>query len=137
MESDIHKTYDKVSRIEKEECEDLTKGRVHIFEKIDGANASIWMNTEGDLCASSRNKQVLCGDKVLDTFRGFVDHVLNKPTYRALLETRPTWRIFGEWLVKHTINYPEHRNRFYVFDVYDFATDTYLPYEEYAWILEA
>jgi len=47
------------------------------------------------------------------------------------------WRLYGEWLVKHTVNYdPKYMNTFWVFDVYDDVAHRYLEYKDYQPVLE-
>lgn len=133
-----HKKYKKVYRIEKDECQGILDGRVFVFEKLDGANASVWLDSEGRLCVGSRNLLVSCGDEVFDTFRGLVEYARANEPINALLVEHPSWRLYGEWLVKHTINYaPEHQNKLYIFDVYDHDKGRYLTYDEYSPTLEA
>lgn len=134
---DEHRRYEKVHRLEKDECEGLLSGEVYIFEKLDGANASVWLDSDSRLCIGSRNNVVARGDAIRDEFRGLVPCVQSNVPICNLLTAHPNLRLFGEWLVKHTINYPkEHMNKFYVFDVYDEYTDSYLPFQDYSHYLE-
>lgn len=101
---------------------------ITITEKVDGANASVRYDAETDsLIGFSRNRQV----NQQESLRGFYDYVqtLDKESFRTIIGTR--YIIFGEWLVKHTVNYPDSAYRkFYVFDVWDTETEQYLPHEE-------
>ena len=123
--------YDKISRLDKEETEGIFNGEVHIFERLDGANAQIWIK-EGKLCAGSRSRVVLDKEEILDEFRGFSRYVLNHKGIREYLERHPAHTLYGEWLVKHTINYPKDAmNNFYVFDVLDKDAGRFLSYGNY------
>lgn len=99
---------------------------ITITEKIDGANASIIVNEDGTLTACSRRNE-LNQDNTLQGFYNFVQ-TLDVSIVSAALTTR--YILFGEWLVKHTIRYPEDKmKQFYVFDVYDTETEQYMPWE--------
>lgn len=100
--------------------------RITITEKIDGANASIVVNEDGTLIACSRRNEL----NQNNTLQGFYDFVqtLDASIVSAVLTSR--YILFGEWLVKHTIRYPEDRmKQFYVFDVYDTETEQYMPWD--------
>lgn len=100
--------------------------RITITEKIDGANASIVVNEDGTLTACSRRNEL----NQNNTLQGFYDFVqtLDASIVSAALTSR--YILFGEWLVKHTIRYPEDKmKQFYVFDVYDTETEQYMPWD--------
>lgn len=99
---------------------------ITITEKIDGANASIVVNDDGTLTACSRRNEL----NQNNTLQGFYDFVqtLDASIVSAALTSR--YILFGEWLVKHTIRYPEDKmKQFYVFDVYDTETEQYMPWD--------
>lgn len=99
---------------------------ITITEKIDGANASIVVNKDGTLTACSRRNEL----NQNNTLQGFYDFVqtLDASIVSAALTSR--YILFGEWLVKHTIRYPEDKmKQFYVFDVYDTETEQYMPWD--------
>ena len=50
----------------------------------------------------------------------------------------PTWRLYGEFLVPHSLKTYEDDawRKFYIFDVFDDTTETFIPYEEYQPVLE-
>lgn len=99
---------------------------ITITEKIDGANASIVVNEDGTLTACSRRNEL----NQSNTLQGFYDFVqtLDASIVSAALTSR--YILFGEWLVKHTIRYPEDKmKQFYVFDVYDTETEQYMPWD--------
>ena len=107
----MFKKYPKIHRLGKEETEGILEGVVHIEEKIDGANVQIWME-DGELQCGTRNNHIKEG------FNGFVDYVRNHPTLPILFERYPHLRLYGEWLVRHTIAYNETSyKQFYLFDV--------------------
>lgn len=99
---------------------------ITITEKIDGANASIVVNEDGTLTACSRRNEL----NQNNTLQGFYDFVqtLDASIVSAALTSR--YILFGEWLVKHTIRYPEDKmKQFYVFDVYDTETEQYMLWD--------
>lgn len=107
----MFKKYPKIHRLGKEETDGILEGVVHIEEKIDGANVSIWCEN-GELMCASRSQRITEG------FNGFVDYVKKHPTLPTLFARYPHLRLYGEWLVKHTIAYKETSyKQFYLFDV--------------------
>jgi hypothetical protein len=130
--------YEKIHRLGKEETEGILVGKVHVMEKIDGANASIWKEND-TLCTGSRSRYL--GN---DNFNGFGTFVQSHEGIKKALEENPTLRLYGEWLVRHTIVYKETSyKKFYLFDVFDgekywstdkvieFAKKYDIPYAEY------
>jgi len=115
-----YKHYHKIHRLGKEEVEGILKGICMIQEKIDGANTSIWMQ-DGKICCGSRNN-ILSLDvdshEEENTFNGFVKYVREHEGIRRLLQDNPEFRLYGEWLVKHTVSYkPTSYKHFYLFDI--------------------
>lgn len=97
-----------------------------IQEKIDGANASFQYDTELDeIKAFSRNSPL----SLSNNLRGFWEWTqkLNKELFKQY----PNLRVFGEWLVSHTIPYPQDKYyNFYCFDLYNTETEQYLSQDE-------
>ena len=96
-------------------------------EKLDGSNGQILFDAEtGTLKAFSRRSEL----NQNNTLQGFYDFVqtLDASIVSAALTSR--YILFGEWLVKHTIRYPEDKmKQFYVFDVFDTETEQYMPWD--------
>ncbi len=106
------KKYPKIHRLGKEEVEDILFGDCYIQEKIDGANTSIWIDKREEITCGSRNRELESG------FNGFVDFVKSDDRIKKILKDNPTWRLYGEWLVKHSMVYQEEAYRkFYLFDI--------------------
>lgn len=131
------KKYQHIERLQREDCEGILNGTVYCFPKIDGTNASLWLDN-GEVQGGSRNRQLtLDNDNA-----GFYCKTSKDPKYRAYLEEHPNHILYGEWLVKHTIKtYRDDAwQHLYVFDVFevDEENDTgrYLPYEEYSEYLD-
>lgn len=105
------KRYPKVHRLGKDETEGILEGEVHIEEKIDGANVQIWFEND-EMQFGSRSQRITEG------FNGFVDYCQRHPGLIQLFKNNPGVRLYGEWLVRHTISYKEtNYKQFYLFDV--------------------
>lgn len=136
--------YTHIERLGTTETENLELGECYIFPKIDGTNASVWLS-DGELKAGSRTRE-LTEEK---DNAGFYAWAKQQANLLAYLQENPTHRLFGEWLVPHSLKtYKETAWRnFYVFDV---AIDrrpeeithegdshlTYVHYEEYKPLVE-
>jgi hypothetical protein len=130
--------YQHIERLGKSEVQGILEGEVHIFYKIDGTNASVWIE-DGLIQAGSRRRH-LSEDKDNANFYKTIREDENILKY---LMAHPNHRLFGEWLVPHSLKtYREDAWRqFYVFDV---AVDTlnveggmeYLHYDTYREELE-
>lgn len=121
------KKYPKVHRLGKEETEGILEGSCYIQEKIDGANTSIWQD-KGELILASRTR-ILKGD---ESFNGFRDYVSNHEGIQKILKEFPDLRLYGEWLVRHTIQYNETSyKKFYLFDITTIGAE-----DEEFWLIE-
>jgi len=131
------KKYQHVERYDKTDCIGLLEGTCHIFPKIDGTNASIW-SEDSVINAGSRKRHLSSGSDNA----GFLAYVQGsgRAKHEELFKIYPDIRLYGEWLVPHTIKgYREDAwRKFYVFDVtfeHDGAV-RYMPYEQYSAICE-
>lgn len=125
------KPYMHVERWGNSEVEGIEHGTCFVFPKIDGTNASVWLDGSAwhspDVCAGSRTRQLSLGADNA----GFLAWVLQQENLKAYLHAHPTHRLYGEWLVPHTLKtYRQDAwRRFWIFDV---ETDnTYLSYDIY------
>lgn len=108
------KGYNKIHALHKEECDGLLEGKCYIQEKVDGANASIWLDEDGIHCGSRTRDLTAAGDD----FNGFVTYVDAHEGIKRFFSDNPNWRLCGEWLVRHTIGYNETSYKhFYLFDI--------------------
>lgn len=109
------KAYPKIQALHKEECEGILEGTCYIQEKVDGANASIWLGDDGEIHYGSRSRDLFLAQ---DNFNGFGDWVKSHPRLKQFFRDFPNMRLNGEWLVRHTIGYKESSYRkFYLFDI--------------------
>jgi len=140
------KKYQHLERFGTTEVQNIELGRTYIFPKIDGTNASVWIDEKGEVQAGSRKRHLtLESDNA-----GFYAWVKQQNNLLEYLKENPKHRLYGEWLVPHSLKtYKEDAWRnFYVFDV---AIDkdeseitheaddkiNYLPYDDYKPLLEA
>lgn len=108
------KKYQHIERLGTAEVQNIELGECYVFPKLDGTNASVWLY-EGALQAGSRNRHLT----VESDNAGFYAWVLQQKNLLDYLTENPTHRLFGEWLVPHSLNtYRQTAWRnFYVFDV--------------------
>ncbi len=127
--------YQHIERFGTDEVQDIELGFVFIFPKIDGTNASVWLNN-GELKAGSRNRALsLESDNA-----GFYAAMLDDQRIHDYLVKHPEHRLYGEWLVPHSLKtYRQDAwRKFYIFDVCLDRDDTveYIPYDIYKPMLE-
>ena len=110
-ETSMFVAYPKIHRLGVEENEGILDNEVFVQEKVDGANTSIWFE-DGVLKMGSRTRELE------DGFNGFCEYVRQHEGIRKFFERYPKTRMYGEWLVRHTIAYNKTAYRqFYLFDV--------------------
>ena len=122
--------YTHIERLGTVETEGILNGDCYIFPNIDGTNGSIWLGEEYIECGSRKRKLSLTEDN-----RGFWAYVHKHDEFRKFFESYPGLRLYGEWLVPHTLRqYSDTAwNNFYVFDVE--MDGKYMSYDEYYPIL--
>ncbi len=143
--------YQHVERIDSDEVEGLLDGTCHVFPKMDGSNMCVY-SEDGVLRTMSRNV-ALNGREPFARFAEGHDGICR------FVRDFPGIRLYGEWMVPHTVRsyVPEVWNRWFVFDMMaedpdaEYAyTDakgrgrtlrcggrTYIPYSEYVPVLES
>ena len=93
---------------------------IRIMTKLDGANGQFEVDDNGTLNVYSRNNPL---DEV-NNLRNFYQYVTSKVDSKVLPQGL---KIFGEWLVSHTVNYPKDMyNNFYIFDIFDTRIGKYI-----------
>lgn len=119
------------------EVEGIELGISHIFPKIDGTNASAWLEAieNGPLgwCGGSRTRELSLASDNAGFYTWLTGVGDQQDRLYMCLVQHPKWRLYGEWLVPHTFQgyRPDAWRKFYVFDVYNDETDEYLPYSVY------
>lgn len=121
-----YKTYPKIHRLGKEETEGILNNYVIVQEKVDGANISIFQ-LDGKVRCGTRTR-ILPED---ESFNGFQEAVRSNLNLAMYFSRNPNHILYGEWLVKHTITYPDEAYRkIYLFDIYDRFNDVWLSQED-------
>lgn len=138
------KKYQHLERFGTAEVSQIELGTAYVFPKIDGSNGSLWLK-DGELQAGSRRRHLsLESDNA-----GFYKWALSQENILKYLQKNPTHRLFGEWLVPHSLKTyrDDSWRKFYVFDVAVDKTEdqilhegdsvlNYLGYEEYRLLLD-
>lgn len=129
------KKYQHLERFGTTEVQHIELGDCFIFPKIDGTNASVWLSN-GEVQAGSRNRHL----SLEKDNAGFLEWVLQQENIKEYLEANPKHRLYGEWLVPHSLKtYREDAwKKFYVFDVakdYEEGLE-YFHYDSYKILLE-
>ena len=121
------KKYQHIERLGTDATDGILNGIVHVFPKIDGSNASVWLDDLGRIQIGMRTRQ-LADYETYHGLRSYIEHHSGLINYLYKYRNR---RIYGEWLIRHKIKTykPEAWHKFYVFDV--MVGNEYIPYEEY------
>ena len=123
------KHYMDIERLKEKYVDGFQKGdHIIVQEKIDGANFSIRYNEETDTIDAFSRKRVLDFEENL---RGAWQwsQKLNKEIIKEVLGTNLV--LFGEWLVHHTIIYPDDKyQNAYFYDVFDTESEKYLEQDK-------
>lgn len=128
--------YQHIERFGTDEVDGIEFGKCFIFYKIDGTNSSVWLDNKGNLKAGSRNRELtLENDNA-----GFYNTIINNINIKSYMSKHPTHRLFGEWLVPHSLKTYRRDawRKFYIFDVCIDNEDglEYIPYDIYKPMLE-
>lgn len=129
-----------VERFGTTEVEGIELGECYVFPKLDGTNASLWMEKHDDiefLHGGSRRREVTRDNDNA----GFYDWASKQTNIGKFFSKYPNLRLYGEWLVPHSLKtYKDSAwNRFYVFDVMDDSigeNGAFLHYDDYQPLME-
>lgn len=118
-----------IERLKPKHLDGFDKGDlIYIQEKIDGANFSIKYEEKSDsINAFSRQREL----DFKETLRGAWTFAqsLNKELVKEVLGD--SLILFGEWLVKHSVPYPNDKyQKAYFYDVYDSLNEVYLSQDK-------
>lgn len=139
----MFKQYTHIEKFGNEAVEGIELGKVFVFPKLDGTNASVWgkYNSEcreaTELNAGSRTREL----SVEKDNAGFYNWCLQDKQFflfAPFVNSHPNLRLYGEWLVPHSFKgyRPEAWKQFYVFDVFNDETEQYLSYDAYKPLLD-
>ena len=138
--------YMHVERFGNEEVDGIELGKVFVFPKIDGTNASVWGHTEMkpyDDCdetgpayfyhSGSRTRELSFESDNAGFHLWLNGNTQQSARCRSLTARNPNLRFYGEWLVPHSFKgYREDAwRKFYIFDVFNDETQQYLSYDAY------
>lgn len=114
-----YRSYMHIERFGTVEVEGIELGTCYCFPKIDGTNASIWLDDNGQIQTGSRTRWLAEGQNDNAGFRYAVNNDPQFEGIRKFLTDNPNYRLYGEWLVPHTLKTyrQEAWRQFYVFDV--------------------
>lgn len=131
----MFKKYQHLERFGTSEVEGIELGDCFIFYKIDGTNGSIWLENN-EVKTGSRNRELsLDNDN-----QGFYNEIIKDEKIKSYLEKHPNHRLFGEWLVPHSLKtYRDDAwRKFYIFDVVLDKEETfeYLSFDIYEPLLK-
>jgi len=108
-------------------------GECFIFPKLDGTNGQLYYDSINNIIkAGSRNRELTLDNDNAN----FYNTIINDQRYKNFFNKFPNHRLYGEWLVSHSIKtYQDSAwRKFYVFDV--MIEDEYLDYKAYKNLLE-
>lgn len=118
-----YKPYPKIHRLGKEETDGILNHEIVVQEKIDGANISIFYLDDEVRCGTRTRMLPLD-----ESFNGFQEAVRKNKMLKLFFALYPDRILYGEWLVKHTITYPDEAYRkIYLYDIYVINDDLWLP----------
>ena len=133
------KRYQHIERIDRHMCKGIHEGECYIFPKIDGTCVSVYLNDDGEITTGGRNGEITDKDsKQLKAFRMEMTESPYTEKIKEYFAEHPNHILFGEWLIKnHFVGYKDSAwNKFYVFDVYDRESGTYLEFPKYSQYLD-
>jgi hypothetical protein len=122
--------YTDIERLKPKYTDMFTPGdRIVVSEKVDGSNSSFSYDPDKGVVVACSRRQILDFNKTLNGFWNWVQNF--DSDFIKNITDNGRYTIYGEWLVKNKIHYPDDAyHKFYMFDVYDAETGCYLPYEE-------
>lgn len=130
-----YKEYQHVVKLDDPEVDGLLVGRCHIFPKIDGTNATVWLTDNHSVGTGSRRRDLTKPDS--GDNQGFREYIEGDTRFTKFFDEFPFCRLYGEWLVPHTLKtYRDDAwRKFYVFDVTSIrmnGDEFYVNYDEYS-----
>lgn len=120
--------YQHIERYGNDEVDGINIGTCYVFPKIDGTNASVWLGDDGQIKAGSRTREL---SRESDN-AGFYAYIQTSEKLLRFFSKYPGVRLFGEWLVPHSLKTYENSawRKFYIFDTCR-EDGILIPYDEY------
>lgn len=127
-----YKKYQHIEKLGTSEVEGILTGQVHLFYKIDGTNACVFLKEDNTLGFGSRNRE-LSIDNDNAKFMNTLYHSSDGIKLKMYLTKYPNRIVYGEWLIPVTIKrYKKDAwKHFYIFDIFDTESNRYIPFDEY------
>jgi len=127
-----YKKYQHIEKLESQNVRGILDGHCFVFPKIDGTNGSLWLGGDGEIKAGSRNRELTEEQDNGNFYKAMKDD----PKFKAFFKDHPAIRLFGEWLIPHSLKtYREDAwRKFYVFDVE--LADELMSFEDYSELLD-
>lgn len=124
----MFRPYMHVERFGTDSVEGILDCHCVITTKLDGTSAVISLE-DGKLQVGSRHRVITLGDDNA----GCANYVYANKKFLDYLHKYPNHILYGEFLIKNHIKTyrADAWKKFYTFDVYDKATERYIPYEEW------
>lgn len=124
--------YPHLERFGTTETNGIDMGMCYLFPKIDGTNSQLWYEFPL-LKAGSRNREL----ELTNDNAGFYNWATTQENIFAFFDKYPTLRLYGEWLVPHTLKTyrADAWRKFYVFDVMT-ENNEFVSYDLYKELLD-
>lgn len=131
-----------VERLGKDEVKGILEGQCYISAKCDGTNASVWFDLgENKVCAGSRTRELSAEADNAGFYSWVYSDNVEAQRLRHFVEVHPELIVYGEWgcgKVAHIKDYDEgSKDYLWIFDVYNFEKEQYVPDDEWRDLLEA
>lgn len=125
-----YKSFTHVERLGKEETEGILNGTCYLSPKLDGTNAVVWCDDEGNICAGSRTRQLSETKDNAGFYAWIHSNDEEAVLLRNMLQANKNLIIYGEFgvgTIAHIKDYDaEAHNKLWIFDMYDTITNTYV-----------
>lgn len=134
----MFRRYDHLERLNHSDTEGIEIGRVFVFPKLDGTNASIWCDDKIIKCGSRNRELTLESDN--HNFCSWInDDTEISQAHKHCISVNPNWILYGEWMIPHTLKTYRQDiwRKFWIFDVFDINTGKYVNYETYEPVLKS
>lgn len=129
-----YKSYIHVERLGRTETEGILDGKCHIFPKIDGTNAVVFLDDYGVPQCGSRSRVLTAEKDNAGFYSWFNGENPEAKALRAFVKDWPHLIVYGEFGLNRVgkIKYydPCANNRMWIFDIWSTVLERYLTYDE-------
>lgn len=139
----FYKSFIHVERLDETKIDvaNFLNGTVYCFSKLDGTNAVVWADTEGNIHCGSRKREISLDHDNAD-FMLFMTTDKSTEKLRNFLIENPNLIVYGEWLNgwdgrKQAGTIKQYLDPgFWIIGVFDIDAGNYLYYDIYAMLLD-